>query len=243
MWRTARIAAAITLTAVGLSAAPAPDGRAPVTVYGDALTMELPEGWHEIDPQHLEEMSMWAADATAGRLVEVYQHGFLPPDFEADPWLPHLLVQIRESGRLSYGQFLDLQPLDDYRDDSHETFPRGLPPLIVGIEVERVAFDTRAFCIRLEHALNLRFKGPVRVLTAAFLTERGYVALHFVDRESRIDENRLLFDAIVESVSIGPPVAYRPRLTDRWPGLPFFAAAAVVAAALLAFLIHRRLRS
>ena len=68
----------------------------------------------------------------------------------------------------------------------------------------------------------------------------GLVTLHFVDRERRIEEGRTLFDQIVRTVEIAPELAYRPRLGDRWPGLPFFIAAAVMAAALLAFLVHRR---
>jgi hypothetical protein len=43
----------------------------------------------------------------------------------------------------------------------------------------------------------------------------------------------------MDSVEIAPELAYRPRLTDRWPGLPYFAAAAVVAALLAGFLVVR----
>jgi len=242
VWRIAPIVVIVVLSSFGLSAAPERTLQ-PVIIYDGLLTMDLPEDWREIDPRDLEELSMWAADATAGRLVEVYQHGFLPPDFESDPWLPHLLVQIRESGRLRYGQFLHLQSLDEFQSESRHTFPRGLPPLIVGIEVDRVTFDSSRFCLRLEHSLSLKFKGPVRVLTAAFLTERGLVALHYVDREQRIEDGRRLFDRIVHSVSMAPEIAYQPRLTDRWPGLPFFAAAGLMAAALLAYLLHRRSKS
>jgi hypothetical protein len=209
-------------------------------IYDGMLSFELPEGWREIAATDLEELLMWAAAATAGQSVEFYQHGYIPPEFQADPWLPHILVQIRESGRIPYGEFLHLRPIEEIQNTSKERFPQGLQPLVMGITVDRVSFDESTFCVRLEHALELRFKGPVRVLTAAFLTERGLVAIHYIDRKMRIDEGRKRFDAIVDSVSIDSSLAYRPRLLDRLPGLPYFIAAGIVAIVLLAYVLHRR---
>ena len=209
-------------------------------VYDGRFSFILPEDWLVIPPEHIEELIMWMAESTNGRSVEVYQHGFVPSTFESDPWLPNLLVQIRESGRLSYGRFLHLEPPDELRTTSEKTHPTGLPPLVEGVAVEDAYFDSERLCVRLEHVLDLRFKGRIRVLTAAFLTERGIVALHLTDRERRIAESRELFDAIVDSAEVAPDIAYQPRVTDRWPGLPFFIAAALVAAALAAFLLFRR---
>jgi hypothetical protein len=210
------------------------------TIYDGLVSFELPADWQEISPTDLEELTMWAADATAGRSVEVYQFGYVPPQFETDPWLPHILVQIRESGRIPYGRFLHLQPLEENQRSSKRELPPGLPPLVMGIAVEDVGFDPSTFTIRLDHALDLRFKGPVRVQTAAFLTERGLIAFHYIDRRARIEQGRVLFDALVDSVAIDPALAYRPRLLDRWPGLPFFAAAGIAALVLLIFLLVRR---
>jgi len=212
----------------------------PVTIYDGLLSVEIPGDWQEIDPLQLEELSMWAADTTGGRIVEIYQYGFCPRVYEDAPLLPYILVQIRESGRLRYGAFVDLPPLSEFQNDTRTTFPQGVPPLVVGIAVDRVAFDRSNFSIRLEHSLDLRIRGRITILTAAFLTERGLITLYYADRERRIDRGRELFDHIVASVVLAPEIAYRPRLSDRWPGLPFFTAAAAIAAVLIAFLVRRR---
>ena len=90
----------------------------------------------------------------------------------------------------------------------------------------------------------------VRLLTAwrnryvtAFLTERGLVAFHYIDRKARIEQGRELFDALVGSVTLYPALAYRPRPLDRWPGIPFFIAAGITALVLAAYIVHRRSRS
>jgi hypothetical protein len=239
MWRNASVVVVAVLVAAALPASTDP-GMHSVSIYDGMLTIDIPGDWMEIDPLDLEELFVWAADSTAGRLVEVYQYGFRPQNSETDPLLPHIRVQIRESGRLRYGDFLHLQPLDELQSDARKTYPQGIPPFLMGVAVEGVSFDSSTFCLRLEHSLELRFRGRVRVLSAAFFTERGLVTLHFVDRERRIEEGRTLFDQILSSVEIAPELAYRPRMSDHWPGLPFFVAAGVMAAALLAFLVHRR---
>lgn len=242
MWRLVPYIVLATLVPAASAAASDPATRE-IAIYDGLVRFELPADWLEIAPTDLDELTMWAASATAGRSVEAYQYGYVPPEFESDPWLPHMLVQIRESGRIPYGRFLHLQPLEDLQESSRNRFPQGLPPLVMGVAVERVGFDPSTFTIRLEHALDLRFKGPVRVQTAAFLTERGLVVFHFIDRKARIEEGRARFDAIVDSVALDPALAYRPRLLDRWPGLPYFVAAGITALVLTAYIVHRRSKS
>ncbi len=235
--------APIVVTAVLLIVTPPGLANPPVrsvSIYGGLVALEIPGDWREIDSLRLEELTAWSAEATAGRSVEVYQHGFRPQDPGVDARLPNILVQIRESGRLRYGRFLHLQPLNTLRDETHRSYPDGIPPLVMGVGVEDVSFEPTTYCLRLEHSLDLRFVGRVRVLTAAFLTQRGLVSFHFIDRERRIDDGRVLFDRIVESVRLSPEIAYQPRMSDHLPGLPFLIAAAVLAAALIAFLLHRR---
>lgn len=204
------------------------------------FSFELPAGWREIPRRDLDDLTEWIAVATAGRSVELYQYGFIPPSFEADPWLPHLLIQVREGGRIPYGRFIDLEGRPRSVTADPQRPRRDLPRLILGVDLDRAGFDRSRFCLRLEHTLDLRFKGRARVQTAAFLTEKGVIALHYIDREARTDEARSVFDQIVASVTIAPDIAYRPRVLDRWPGLPFFIAAVVVAAALVIYLATRR---
>ncbi len=80
--------------------------------------MSIPDDWQQIDVFQLEDLTMWAADATAGRLVEVYQYGFHPRDSGPDPLLPTIFVQIRESGRQRYGDFVHLKALDELQDET-----------------------------------------------------------------------------------------------------------------------------
>jgi hypothetical protein len=230
---------ALVVWLVAVPSAAQPTARA-VTVYDGHATFELPLDWREVHPNELEDATLWAAEASGGRLVEVYQHGFRPTAAADDHGLPQLMIQIRESGRLRSGDLERLPPLDQLRERAREIFPAAAPPVIVGLDLERAAFDRQRHVVRMEHRLDLRLRGEVRVLTAAFLTERGWLVFHLSERGQRLDAARRLFEGIVDSVRLDPAVAYRPRLADRWPGWPFFAAAALTAVVLIGWLILRR---
>jgi hypothetical protein len=240
--RSWRRAAAILAATVGVGVVSASENRPlkEVTIYGGLVALGIPSEWREISEFELEEATFRAAEMTGGRVVEVYQHGFRPLNPPDDSGTPQLLIQIRESGRLGYGRFLELPPLENFQDDALSSYPEGVPPLVVGVEVDRVAFDRETYSVLLEHSLSLRFIGRVRVFTAAYLTERGFLILHLTDRETRIGDSRALFHRILSTLEIGPEIAYRPRITDRWPGFPFFVAAGVLTIVLVVFIVRRR---
>ncbi len=235
------MAVSASLAAAGLAGADL-ESRA-VRIHDGLVSLTLPVGWHEIDPGHLDEVTRWTTGATGGRVGALYQHGYrpiLPPD---QPGLPQILVQIRQSGRLRYRDVLALLKDAETADGPLNRFDNGLPPLVVGVAVERVSFDSGTFTLSLEHALDLRIRGRARVLTAARLTERGFIAFHYIDRERRIGAGRELFEAVLDSVEIAPEFAYRPRLLDRWPGLPLLVAAGVSALALAVYVTFRSRRT
>ena len=236
--------AAITALVTSVVAAPVAAAMVPgfrrATIYDGQVSLDIPNDWREIPEIELEDATFIAAEATGGRVVEIYKHGFRPADAVNDRGLPQLLVQIRESGRLRYGQFLELPPLGEFQDNAKRSYPQGVPPFVVGVEIDRVAFDRERFAILIEHSLSLRFIGQVKVLTAALLTERGFLVFHLTDRSAQADASRALLDRILGSVHLDPELEYHARVTDRWPGLPFFAAAGVLTVILVIFIVRRR---
>jgi hypothetical protein len=83
------------------------------TVYQGHVTIEIPIRWHEIPEDQLELQSLNTAEMSGGLITELYQHGYRPGEPELDFALPQILIQIRESGRLSYRPFLHLPPPEE----------------------------------------------------------------------------------------------------------------------------------
>jgi hypothetical protein len=214
-----------------------------VAIYDELVTIEIPATWEEESPLDLEQTTFRTAEATGGQLVEVYQHGFRPSHPTTEPGLPEVLIQIRESGRIRSGDLVGDTSLKFLRQGAEARYHGELAPLIMAIEVLDSYFDADTNTLHLEHRIELRLKGEVRVLTVAFLTERGLLTFHFFDRAARIADSRQVFDQMIQSVQIDPTLAYRPRWSDRWPGLPFFIASGVAALVLLIIIIRRRRES
>ena len=216
-----------------------------VVVYHGLASLEVPAGWREIPPEVLDYLSLQATEISGGRTAEIYQYGFQPGEAESGFSLPQILIQIRESGRLPYGQFLHLPPLSVLRSET-----RRRPPEKVGQGADRLAlnqasFDRASYSLRTSHTFFLANVGRVAVVSASFLTERGMFTVHCYTAASAASLDRPLFDDIISSVHLDPQLAYRPRLADRWPpssATLAFAAAALVAIVALVVAVRRRAR-
>jgi len=214
-----------------------------VLVYDGRASLEVPTTWWEIPEALLEFHSLRTAEFSGGRSAEIYQHGFRPGDPHLEFALPQVLIQVRESGRLEYGQFLRLPPIEALRSEGDERLLERAGPLLAGVELEEVAFDRKTFSLRVSNILNLEIEGEARVDSASFLTERGLFTVHCFGHISRVEEMAPVFADIIDSVRFDESVAYRPRLSDRWPPTPAsiaYGAAALAAAILLLLAIRRR---
>ena len=217
-----------------------------VVVYGGHVSLEVPVSWQEIPAEALEFHSLRAAEASGGKTAEIYQHGFRPGDPETDFSLPQILIQIRESGRLAYGQFLHLPPLAELQSEGEQRLSERAGPMLNRVELDEVSFDRASFSLRVTNTLDLIVEGIARVDTFSFLTERGLFTIHCYAPASQTDVYAPLFADIIASVRLDEDIAYRPRLGDRWPPSPAtiaFAAAALGMAVLLVLALKRRVRA
>lgn len=200
--------------AAAICAADEPARR--VDIYGGLASLTLPPGWQEVPPTALEYFSIRTAEATGGRIAEVYQHGFRPGDPQAELSLPQVLVQIREDGRIPYGRLLHLPAPEEVVDPAGTALTDHGGSLLREVRLTGLSFDRNRYCLRVDSVLGLAIEGPVLVRSASFLTERGLLTLHCYEAEARAREVLPIFEAIIDSVQIDDSIAYRPRLTDRW---------------------------
>jgi hypothetical protein len=193
-----------------------PDFRR-VSVYNGHVILEIPANWEEIPPELLESHSLTMAESTGGRLTEVYQHGFRTSDPDVDFALPECLIQIRESGRLRYRQFLDLPSIEALHADGEGALVDHSGIAARRMELSDAFFDLEAYSLHLRNTLDLSFEAEITVESAAFLTERGLFTIHFYARTSDIDVMDPIYSRVIDSVRFDDELRYRPRLSDHLP--------------------------
>lgn len=216
-----------------------------VALYDGRVRLEVPAHWHEIAAETLEFYSLRSAEATGGRVAEIYQLGFRPGDPELDFALPQVLIQIRESGREPYGQFLSLPRADVIQKLSAERLAEHTGPLMTALELEEITFDRERFALTMTNALDLRLEGEALVTSVTFLTERGYLLLHCYAHASQMRQAGPIFAHIIDSIRFDDELAYQPKLIDRWPPHPStiaFTAAGVTFLVLVAMVVIQRRR-
>lgn len=216
-----------------------------VTVYDGLVTMEVPGEWTEISPELLDFFAIRAAESSGGRSAETYQYGFRREASDVGFDLPQVLIQIRESGRMPYGQFLRLPSLADVEASNGGSFDDDQGPFIKGVQLDRLAFDVDRKILLVENTLDLSIEGLTGVRTASFLTERGLFIVHCYDRVATMDMSAEVFDRIIQSVNLSDEVRYQPRWRDRWSSrhgalLLFVLAAGAAVIALLHWIRARR---
>lgn len=205
-----------------------------VSIYNGHVTFEIPADWVSISPEVLESHSMRLAEASGGRLTEIYQYGFRSSDPNSKFFLPECLVQIRESGRLSYRRFLRLPTSEEMRHTGRESVDERAGPAVRDMELSDAIFDRASYSLHLKNTLVLSNEGRVSVRSVAFLTERGLLTMHFYSRIKATDAMNEISTRIVESVRFDDELRYRPRLLDRLP--PRLATILVVAGSMIAII-------
>jgi hypothetical protein len=216
-------------------------------VYGGLATLEIPETWNEIPPDVLEFFSLQSAESSGGLMVEIYQHGFRPGNPEADFAPPQVLIQIKESGRLNYRQFLQLPPIELVREQDAGKLDGRMGPLLEGLHLNDVFLDRETYAIHVTNTLDLKYEGKVLVKSVSFLTERGLFTVHCYALISQHLAMNPVFDTILDSVRIDESIRYRPRLGDRLPPTPALISYAIAlffaVLVLVVFVVQRRRRN
>ncbi len=190
-----------------------------VTLCDGLVAVTLPPGWQEVPPEVLELYTLTMAEASGGRVTEVYQKAFQPAAATALVEYPRILFQVKESGRQPYGPFLNLPGLAEVARATGDRRDQSGFASVSEPSLDQLFFDRRRFALRVSTSLTVEGTGRVGVHTASFLTERGRLAVHCFELMERFGATAPLFDAVIRSVRIAPPLAYRPRLADRWPWL------------------------
>ena len=232
--------------AAAIIAAAAPSPTEPlrrVVVDGGRISMAVPADWHEIPGEVLEFFSIRAAETSGGATAEIYQHGFRPGDPGLSFALPQVLIQIRDSGRLRYGQFFDLPPLEILQTEGNRRIEDRTGPFLSGLALEDVVFDRRSFSLWVTTSFTLEPFGRVGVESVSFLTERGLFTVHCYAHASRMEAMAPVFARIIDSVRFDEDTIYRPRLSDRWPPSPGIVALMLggfASVVLLVYLMRRR---
>jgi hypothetical protein len=218
-----------------------------VEVYGGLATLDIPETWNEIPPDVLEFFSLQSAESSGGLMVEIYQHGFRPGNPEADFAPPQVLIQIKESGRLNYRQFLQLPPIELVRDQEAGRLDERMGPLLENLHLNEVSFDRETSSVHVANTLDLKYEGKAMVTSVSYLTERGLFTVHCYALISQHLAMKPVFNSILESVRIDESIRYRPRLSDRLPPTPALISYAIAlffaVLVLVILLIQRRRRT
>lgn len=229
-----RVATVVAL-ALAVGALPATAAKVErVDVPGGSLRVEIPSTWVRVPPDELELRSLFAAEATDGAAVEVYDAAFQPRGATAADGPPLLLVQGRESGRLSWARFERLPTPDAVDAAAARSLSASGLPFGDTTHVHRLLFDRERYALALDMRIEGTPWGPLEVVSTLYLTATGTVAIHGISRSDAAPPLTDMWRGVMTSVEFDDHLMYRPRARDVWPWMLAWPSTWYVAAALVA---------
>lgn len=183
------------------------------TVAKPEVTVELPDGWHEVPADVLQ--AFYEEIRRQAPKVEAPKYDYA---FQADagpPWLayPYVLVKIRPSGRPSEFELENLPSidLDSKIKEKGEDWSRLMKDSSLG----QMRYDKAANVVWLTSKSTVVNIGEVRGISGIIPTEKGFVELHSYARAEDFDGHLPTFEKIITGAKVAPDLAYQPNWTDK----------------------------
>jgi hypothetical protein len=182
------------------------------------VTVELPDGWHEVPAGVLQ--SFHDEIRRKAPTVEAPKYDYAFQANAGPPWLayPYVLVKIRPSGRPPESELANLPSIDlDSRvKEKGEDWSRLMKDSSLG----QMRYDQAANVVWLTSKSAVVNIGEVRGISGIIPTEQGFVELHAYARTEDFDAHLPTFEKIIRGAKVAPDLVYRPTGADK-PG--FFA--------------------
>jgi hypothetical protein len=179
------------------------------------VTVELPDGWHEVPPQVLQ--SFHDEIRRKAPTVEAPKYDYA---FQADagpPWLayPYVMVKIRSSGRPSELELEKLPRID--LDSRVQEKGEDWSGLLKDSSLGQMRYDKAANVVWLTSKSTVVNIGEVRGISGIIPTEQGFVELHAYARTEDFEGHLPVFEKIITGAKVAPDLAYRPAGTGSDP--------------------------
>lgn len=180
------------------------------------VILQLPPDWQRIDQEELDLVTMWAAEVTGGRVGELWEAGVAPAAGDLQLGPPFVLIQVDESGRISYGELAILPELESIQARVDANRDRGDRLGTGSMRLQSIHFDRTRFALETISGLATSPWGELEIHTLTYLTEAGSLTLHGYLGAQADPLQRRAVAAVLDNVLIAENLAYRPRLRDRW---------------------------
>jgi hypothetical protein len=186
---------------------------------GENFTLQLPDDWKEIPTEVLDHTFDAVVKMAPGLTNNHYEYGYQLASAGNTLTYPYVLVSVKKTGRIPESQVAKLPTTDQALKKGVGKAADQLKSMLSNVELGKPVYDPHAHALFLNSTMDINGIGPVKCLSAVYLTEQGSITMHCYSRTADYDDYAKTFGEIVKSVQLSDSIRYQSRITDSVPGL------------------------
>jgi hypothetical protein len=182
-----------------------------VTVAVGTATLEIPTAWDSLPTHRLRMKALFGPGSDEYLSMSHWTDAFRPrPDEDGDRF-PVIVVEVYETGRLSWASFsATVREAESMKVNGGE----GPDPFTRALLESSWSLDEAGRRFYTESAFDAPGGMPITISSMTVLTERGTITIHGITRTDGPAEDRDTVDRVQLSLTVDAEVAYRWRPSD-----------------------------
>lgn len=180
----------------------------------NVFEISFPDGWVEIPRYAIDSYEKAIAELVPNGRAQHYDYGFQMVGSRA--WLehPYILIQVKNSGRLSMSQ---LKKIEGYSIQEPLDQEKTNYSAIADIQTGKIVYDSKNKLFWMLAEFNVNNAGQVSGLSGIVPTEKGSIQVHAYCAKNDYPAYEPIFRSIAASVTPNPELAYKTRWHDSLP--------------------------
>lgn len=195
----------------------APPIDASVLIENSNFAISLPNGWMEIPQEVLQAAPSVMKDKNPNFDIPIYDYGFQLQSSQNWMEFPYVLVEVKNSGRISEFQLKKMLKDNWTNYDGVKKQAKALEEIMSGVAFDGKQYDEASHTLWATLRAEFSGYGNMQAIGVIILTESGYIQFYAYSWEAHFQHYLPIFRQMLSSIVLPPHLAYKPRWNDNIP--------------------------
>jgi hypothetical protein len=178
----------------------------------DGFSIFLPHDWVEIPRDELDAyLRDYKEVATRGLSIKI-DYGYQWQS--KNGWFEHpfIFLRVDKKGRVHENDLKKIKKVESILDKKLEDTKGIIPGLILSLKLDETVYESNNHILWTTASINYEGIGTVKYLSAALLTEEGYILVLCYSKEKYFARDANIFEEIIRNIKMKDSLKYNPNI-------------------------------
>lgn len=180
----------------------------------DGFSIYLPHDWVEIPRDELDSYLQDYQEAATRKLSIRIDYGYQLKSKKG--WFEHpfIFLRVDKKGRVPEDDLKKIKKVESILDKKLDDTKGIIPSLILSSKLEKTVYEADNHILWSVASINYESIGTVKYLSAALLTEEGYILVLCYSKEKDFVRDATIFEEIIKNIKIKDSLKYNPKIRN-----------------------------